>query len=115
MTWVTGFRADRQLRGKELLANTLASFLAAQGRRSLPELSTTWIMDAALLESLNHSTAINDWRRQGWLLPRTGGRVLTDQGLDVILSREANEAGAKTGKRNAVNVNVGYRIRTRRF
>ena len=104
MTWVTVFRADRQLRGKELSANTLASFLVAQGRRSLPDLSTTWVMDEALLEFLNRSTAIDYWRRQGWLLPRGGGRVLTDKGLDVILDREAGEARAKNGKRNAVNV-----------
>ena len=104
MTWVTVFRAGRQLRGKELSANTLASFLVAQGRRSLPDLSTTWVMDEVLLEFLNRSTAIDYWRRQGWLLPRGGGRVLTDKGLDVILDREAGEARAKNGKRNAVNV-----------
>ena len=104
MTWVTVFRADRQLHGKELSANTLASFLVAQGRRSLPDLSTTWVMDETLLEFLNRSTAIDYWRRQGWLLPRGGGRVLTDKGLAVILDREAGEARAKSGKRNAVNV-----------
>ena len=104
MTWVTVFRADRQLHGKELSANTLASFLVAQGRSSLPDLSTTWVMDEALLEFLNRSTAIDYWRRQGWLLPRGGGRVLTHRGLDVILDREAGEARAKNGKRNAVNV-----------
>jgi hypothetical protein len=104
MTWVTVYRADRQLRGKELSANTLASFLVAQGCRSLPDLSTTWVMDEDVLAFLNRSTAIDYWRRNGWLLPRGGGRVLTDKGLDSILDREAGEARTASGKRNAVNV-----------
>jgi hypothetical protein len=114
MTWITVYRADRQLRGKELSANTLASFLVAQGRRSLPDLSTTWVMDEDLLEFLNRSTAIGYWQRQGWLLPRGGGRVLTEKGLDVILDREAGEARTKTGNKNAVNVSPEL-VRLARF
>ncbi|MOA20459.1 hypothetical protein D3C78_1409040 [compost metagenome] len=98
------YREDRQLRGKALAANTLASFLVAQGRRSLADLSTVWIMDESLLLFLNRQTAIDYWLKDGRLLRRGGGLVLSDKGLNEILEREANESLAKDGKRKAVNV-----------
>ena len=104
MPIITVYRENRQLRGKALAANTLASFLVAQGRVSLPDLSETWVMNPDVLVFLNRQRALDYWCDLGRLLPRGGGYVLTHAGLDVILNREANEALASTGRRNAYNV-----------
>jgi hypothetical protein len=115
MPKVTVYRQDQKLSGKSLASNTLASFLVAQGRRSLPDLSTTRVMDQELLLFLNRPTAINYWLKQGRLLRSGGGLVLTSKGLDEILDREANEALCKDGKRKAVNVSPALVARARAF
>lgn len=104
MPWVTVYRKDCELFGKELSANTLASFLVAQGCRSLSDLSTVWVMNEELLLFLNNEKAIDYWLKDGRLLPRGGGLVLSKKGLSETIEREANEALAKDGKRKAVNV-----------
>jgi hypothetical protein len=115
MTWITVYREDRQLRGKELAANTLASFLVAQGCASLLDLSETWVMNHDLLAFINRSRAIENWVSLGRLSFRGGGLVLTRTGLDVILNREAGEALAATGKKNAYNVSPELVRLARRF
>lgn len=112
---VTVYREDHQLRGKSLASNTLASFLVAQGRRSLADFSTVWVMDQELLLFLNRHTAIGSWIKNGRLLQRGGGLVITEQGLDEILNREANEALRKDGKRKAVNVSPALVAQARTF
>ena len=104
MARITVFRENQQLRGKALAANTVASFLVAQGKSSLPDLSETWVMNAELLTFLNRPRALDHWCDLGRLLPRGGGYVLTRHGLDTVLNREANEARGASGKRNAFNV-----------
>ncbi|WP_287366246.1 hypothetical protein, partial [Thauera sp.] len=59
MARITVFRENQQLRGKALAANTVASFLVAQGKSSLPDLSETWVMNAELLTFLNRPRALD--------------------------------------------------------
>jgi hypothetical protein len=106
MSSVTVYRKDIQLRGHALAANTLASFLVAQGRRSLPDLSESIVMSGELLLFLNRQTMLDYWcaTERRWLSRCGSGYVLTRAGLDMILNREANQAMALTGRRNAYNV-----------
>lgn len=104
MPTITVYRKNIQLRGRALAENTLASFLVAQGRVSLPDLSETWIMNGDLLLFLNRQRALDYWCNEGRLLPRGGGYVLTAAGLDMVLNREENLALASTGRRNSYNV-----------
>ncbi len=106
MPIVTVYRKNIQLRGHALAANTLASFLVAQGRRSLPDLSQSIVMSGDLLLFLNRQTMLDYWcaTERRWLSRCGGDYVLTRVGLDMILNREANQAMASTGRRNAYNV-----------
>lgn len=115
MVAITVYRENRQLRGTELAANTLASFLVAQGQVSLPALSETRVMNRDLLLFVNRKPAMDYWCDQGRMQACGGGYVLTAEGLDVILNREANEARTSSGKRNAFNVSPGRVRLARRF
>ena len=115
MPIIAVYRKNIQLRGHALAENTLASFLVAQGLTSLPDLSETWVMNGDLLLFLNRQRALDYWRDEGRLLPRGGGYALTAAGLDMILNREANQAMASTGRRNAYNVSPEKVRLARRF
>ena len=104
MTSRTLHRKDQELTGKALSANTLASLLAAQGVRSVADLSTERPMAAEVLLFLNRERAVGYWHAQGWLRKENGSVFLTAQGLEEVQNREAGEAVNANGRKKPGNV-----------
>ena len=104
MTSIRVHRKDKELTGKALSANTLASFLAAQQVRSAVDLNTDSIMSSALLHILNRRKAMNYWQDKGWLRCEASGTFLTEAGLDEVESRESGQAISTNGKKKPGNV-----------
>lgn len=67
MSEITVYRQDKELTGKALSSNTLASILVAQNVRSVANLSISCRMSSDLLLFLNRQRAIGYWQEQGWL------------------------------------------------
>jgi hypothetical protein len=100
----TVYRIDQELRGKELSANTIASFLIAQETKSAADLCAKKDMSRVLLEFLNRERAMRFWADNRWLQLEGAVCRLTDAGLDEVLSREAGVAYGRTGKKKPSNV-----------
>ena len=97
-------REDRELTGKQLSANTIASFLITQRVRTVPSLSTQAVMSRPALLFLNRERALSYWEAQGWLRLSADGYQLTYSGLDEVQSREAGEALRADGRKKGGNV-----------
>ena len=86
---ITLYRKDKQLTGKELSANTIASFLVAQNASVVPDLTVGAVMPVNLLQFLNRSKALQHWQEKGWLSRAGVGLSLTESGLNEIAERES--------------------------
>lgn len=115
MTRRTLHRKDIELRGKALSANTIASFLAAQGIRSVADLDTGRPMSPELLLFLNRDRAVGYWLDQGWLSSDGSALYLTATGLDEVQSREAGEALKANGDKKGGNVSPALVAQALRF
>lgn len=104
MPTITAHREDRELTGKALSANTLASFLVAQGVASVSELRRERTMSADLLRFLNRDRALEYWCGQGWLNREGGGYRLTREGHDEVSNREEGIAVNEQGRKKPGNV-----------
>lgn len=104
MPTITVYREDRELTGKALSANTLASFLVAQGVSSISDLSCERTMPADLLRFLNRDRALGYWCGQGWLNRESGGYRLTRVGYDEVSNREEGIAVNEQGRKKPGNV-----------
>lgn len=104
MPTITVYREDRELTGKALSSNTLASFLIAQGVSSVADLTTESSMQTELLRFLNRDRALRYWCQEGLLVREASGYRLTNGGLDEILSREAGVAVNGQGRKKPGNV-----------
>ena len=104
MPTMTIYREDRELTGKALSANTLASFLVAQGVSSISDLSCERTMPADLLRFLNRDRALEYWCGQGWLNRESSGYRLTREGYDEVSNREEGSAVNEQGRKKPGNV-----------
>ncbi|MDZ7685284.1 MAG: hypothetical protein U5O39_10055 [Gammaproteobacteria bacterium] len=104
MTLVQVHRKNQELTGKALSANTIASFLAAQRVRSVPDLSIDRCMSPALLLFLNRDRAMRYWRDNGWIRSSNDEFYLTEAGLEEIQLRESGEARNVDGRKKPGNV-----------
>ena len=104
MPTITVHREDRELTGKVLSANTLASFLVAQGVSSVSDLRRERTMSADLLRFLNRDRALEYWCGQGWLNRENGGYRLTREGHDEVSNREEGIAVNEQGRKKPGNV-----------
>jgi hypothetical protein len=102
---ITVYRKNRELTGKELSANTIASFLVAQSLDTVPDLSAGREMSGSLLLFLNRERAIGYWIRNGWLCRSEANLSLTEAGIDEVQSREAGVAMGSSNKKKPGNVN----------
>ena len=112
---ITVFRKNTELTGKALSANTLASFLVAQGIHSVENLDTTCPMPHDLLQFLNRERAIGYWMTQGWLRSDGSSLYLTESGLNEVELREAGEALGATGRKKPGNVSPALIAEARQF
>lgn len=104
MPTITVHREDRELTGKELSANTMASFLVAQGVPSVADLQTGRSMRADLLRFLNRERALEYWCQQHWLVKQGDAYRLTNDGIDEVFTREAGVAVNEQGRKKPGNV-----------
>ncbi|TGD72173.1 hypothetical protein E4634_16020 [Mangrovimicrobium sediminis] len=104
MTSIRVHRQDKELTGKALSANTLASFLAAQQVRSVADLATGRAMSTSLLHFLNRRKALEYWQSNGWLRREPSGTYLTEAGLDEVELRESGQAVNANGRRKSGNI-----------
>lgn len=104
MPTIAVYREDRELTGKALSANTLASFLVAQGVVSISDLCRERTMSADLLRFLNRDRALEYWCEQGWLSRENGGYRLTREGYDEVSNREEGIAVNEQGRKKPGNV-----------
>lgn len=104
MSRVSVYRKDRELKGKELSANTIASFLVAQSVGSVPDLGVEKAMPTAMLLFLNRERAVGYWLQQGWLRQDGKSLYLTNEGLNEIQSRESGDALGASGRKKPGNV-----------
>ena len=100
------YRKDRELRGKELSANTIASFLVAQSVRIVPDLEAGEAMSSEMLLFLNRDRAMGYWIQQGWLRQDADSFCLTDEGLNEIELRESDTARGSSGRKKPGNVSA---------
>ena len=115
MPTATLHRKDRELKGKELSANTLASILVAQGVTSVADLATNRSMPVDLLLFLNRQRAVGYWRDNGWFRSEGNQIYLTDQGLNEVEEREAGVALSSNGRKKPGNVSPALVADARRF
>ena len=104
MPTITVYRENRELTGKTLSANTLASFLVAQGVASISDLRRERTMPADLLRFLNRDRALEYWCGQGWLSRENGGYRLTREGYGEVSNREEGIAVNEQGRKKPGNV-----------
>jgi hypothetical protein len=104
MSSITVHRENRELMGKELSANTLASFLIAQGVASVADLRRESLMRGDLLRFLNRDRALGYWCDQGWLIRDGSGYRLTRDGHDEVCNREEGVAINEQGRKKPGNV-----------
>lgn len=104
VTSIRVHRKDKELTGKALSANTLASFLAAQQVRSVADLDTARAMSTSLLLFLNRRKAMDYWQSNGWLRRDPDGTYLTEAGLDEVELRETGQAINTNGRKKPGNV-----------
>ena len=115
MPTITVHREDRELTGKRLSANTLASFLVAQGVSSLSDLCRERLMSTSLLRFLNRDRALEYWCEQGWLNKVDDGYRLTREGHDEVSNREAGIAVNEQGRKKPGNVSPELVRMARKF
>ncbi len=97
------YRPHRQLRGKELSANTLASFLYAQGINSVDELAPNVDMRLDVLLFLNNSKMIRYWTDNGWLIQTGVTAQLTAAGIEKSIKRITGQDGSYSVEEIQVN------------
>lgn len=88
-------RPSENLRGKDLAAFTIASFMRAQ-HCSSPAALDCRVMSEADLVYLNRPRAIKYWLENEWLCRRTGGLALTPDGIVKVERRLSGSAGAQS-------------------
>ena len=79
MTSIQVHHKNKELMGKELSANSIASFLAAQSVCSTTDLHTNRPMSSALLLFLNRQKAMEYWQSNGWTRQEQSNFYLTDR------------------------------------
>ena len=99
MTTKTIYRKDRELTGKELSANTLASILVAQAVNSVGDVSISRPMAKEVMLFLNRAKAILYWSDSGWFRADGDKLFLTQSGLDEVQAREAGVSLQSNGKK----------------
>lgn len=96
------FRVNANLKGKQLSAQTIASFFACL-RCSNGDALTTRPMSKSALLFLNRNTAVNYWKTNGWLVEEGETLALTASGLTKVRDRLAGKAGAQSVGLGEVN------------
>ena len=96
-------RPNRELRGKELSANTLASFLYAQGANSAQDLSPNVEMRLDVLLFLNNLKMIRYWKDNGWLIQTEDAALLTEAGIEKAVKRVTGQDGSYSVEEIQVN------------
>ena len=115
MTAIRVHRKDKELMGKALSANTLASFLVAQQVRSVADLDTARAMSTSLLHFLNRRKALEYWQSNGWLRRESSGTYLTEVGLDEVELRESGQAVNAYGRKKPGNIDPMHVAAALRF
>lgn len=77
---ITVHRTPTDLKGKQLSAHTITSFMVMQGVQDGEAISAGKPMPRDALLFLNRSTAINYWVKNGWLLREGDTLTLLDVG-----------------------------------
>ena len=90
----TIYRIRKNLKGKPLSAQTVASFLFVQGKDNVAELSVEAPMSRTTLVFLNRDTAVRYWTTNGWLVAEGDNLFLTHEGLARLRDRVEGRAGA---------------------
>lgn len=109
------YRKDCELTGKELSANTIASMLVAQQVSGVPDLNAEMPMSRDLILFLNRERAIKYWLENGWIRSTGDSLFLTNDGLEEIELREANEAIGASGRKKPGNVTPMLIQKARQF
>ena len=87
------YRVNKQLTGKELSANTIASFMQAQGVSSPDTLRANLAMRKDVLLFLNNSKMLNYWKSNGWITVEGDAVRLTNEGIAKVQKRLSGQDG----------------------
>jgi hypothetical protein len=88
------YRVKKQLTGKELSANTIASFMQAQGVSSPDTLRANLAMRKDVLVFLNNPKMLSYWKSNGWITIEGDAVRLTNEGITKVQKRLSGEDGA---------------------
>jgi hypothetical protein len=91
-------RPARELKGKELTAHTVASFMVLQGALTPNQVQPEALMKADALKFLIRDSAISHWtsRKNGWLEKSGDSYFLTETGFRKTLDRANGNAGGQS-------------------